>query len=134
MKTRSHSAARWVSVLLYMAGIFWLSSMEGPGIPLNVSDKLAHVAAYALLGALVLRAANGGLGRPISARAALLSFLLSAAYGVSDEWHQSFVPGRVASTGDVLADALGAFLAIAVLAVWGRRPYNAPVTADREGS
>ncbi len=127
MKARSRSAARWVPVLVYMAGIFWLSSMERPRIPLAVNDKLAHVAAYALLGALVLRAANGGLGRPASAGAVLFSLLLSAAYGASDEWHQSFVPGRVASAGDVVADALGAFLAIAVLAAWGRRPYNAPV-------
>ncbi len=133
MYFQSRDWSRWIPVLLYMAGIFWLSSMESPGIPLNVSDKLAHLAAYALLGALVLRAANGGLGRPVSARAALFSFLLSAAYGVSDEWHQSFVHGRVASAGDVVADAMGAFLAIAVLAAWGRRPYNAPVTADREG-
>lgn len=110
-----------------MAGIFWLSSLERPRIPMQVSDKLAHLAAYALLGALVLRAANGGLGRPVSPGAALFSFLLSTAYGASDEWHQSFVPGRVASLEDLLADALGALLAIAFLAACGRRTYHAPV-------
>lgn len=127
MADRRRSIGRWVPVLVYMAGIFWLSSLERPQFPLVKSDTLAHAAGYALLGALTLRAANGGLHRPVSTGAALFAFLLSAGYGASDEWHQSFVPGRVASVGDVCADALGTFLAIAFLAAWKRRPYHARV-------
>jgi VanZ family protein len=41
--------------------------------------------------------------------------LLSVAYGIVDEVHQSFVPGRVCSVVDVLSDAFGAALAIALL-------------------
>ena len=33
---------------------------------------------------------------------------LGVLYGVSDEWHQSFVPGRTAEWGDVRANAIGA--------------------------
>ncbi|MCU0242053.1 MAG: VanZ family protein, partial [Vicinamibacteria bacterium] len=38
-------------------------------------------------------------------------------YGVSDEWHQSFVPGRDATVGDVMKDALGSLCA---LILWQR--------------
>jgi VanZ family protein len=39
----------------------------------------------------------------------MLSVLLSSLYGVTDELHQAFVPGRVASIGDLVADSIGAF-------------------------
>jgi VanZ family protein len=41
-------------------------------------------------------------------RLGVLAALLSALYGVSDEFHQSFIPGRFATVEDVVADSLGA--------------------------
>ncbi len=41
----------------------------------------------------------------------IVSVLFCSLYGLSDEWHQSFVPGRDASLGDWLADTIGAVLA-----------------------
>ena len=41
---------------------------------------------------------------------AALAAALAAVYGVSDELHQSFVPGRTADGADVVADAVGAVL------------------------
>lgn len=38
--------------------------------------------------------------------------LIGAIYGLSDEWHQSFVPGRDCSVYDVAADALGVLSAV----------------------
>ncbi len=122
--------SRWLSVLVYMAGIFYLSSLSRPTLPIKMSDKLAHVAEYALLSALVLRAANGGFSRRATLGAVLLAFLLSSAYGASDEWHQSFVPGRVCSLGDLAADAAGSLLAALALAVATRRA----ATGDRKSS
>jgi VanZ family protein len=40
----------------------------------------------------------------------LLSFLVASLYGITDEIHQYYVPGRVASIGDIAADCIGAFL------------------------
>ena len=59
--------------------------------------KIAHAAEYAVLGALLLRA----LGRPG------LAFALGVLYAVSDELHQTFVPGRAGSPLDVAIDAAG---------------------------
>lgn len=114
--------SRWIPVLVYMAGIFYLSSLSRPSLPIEMSDKLAHMAEYALLAGLLLRAANGGLARPARLGVVLFAFVLSSAYGASDEWHQSFVPGRVCSLGDLAADAAGSLLAVAALALaTGRR-------------
>ncbi len=103
--------------------IFWLSSLSNvPGTE-RVWDKLLHAGGYAGLGVLALRAFHGGLERPrwlptLSAAAAVV------AWGISDEIHQSFVPGRDASAADVLADAVGFLLAVAVVAAWVRRDHG----------
>jgi VanZ family protein len=72
--------------------------------------KLGHLTAYAVLGLcwyLPLSRRLGGWCR----RPALVVMALCVAYAALDEWHQSFVPGRTASPGDVLIDGVGAALA-----------------------
>lgn len=72
--------------------------------------KLAHVTEYFILSLLVLRGIRGGrAGWHI--QWALAALLICAAYAVSDEWHQSFVPSRGSALGDVLFDSGGAGLA-----------------------
>jgi len=89
--------------LAWAALIFAASSQPGSSVGLPPPwDKLAHLITYAVLAGL-LRA--GGLApAPALATAAL--------YGLSDEWHQSFVPGRDASLADWAADVSGAVLAL----------------------
>ena len=41
-------------------------------------------------------------------------------FGATDEWHQSFVPGRASEVKDWVADTLGAALAVSLYAGWGR--------------
>ena len=41
-----------------------------------------------------------------------------AAYGATDEWHQSFVPGRETELGDWVADATGAAVALLLYRRW----------------
>ncbi len=79
--------------------IFIASSLPGGSVAVaSPWDKLAHFGAYAVL-AFSLRSA----GAPAS-----WAWFLAAAYGVSDEFHQSFIPGRTPCAADWLADALGA--------------------------
>lgn len=105
------SALRSLRFAPYIAGVvaIWLvSSMERPPVPEQLvfwnSDKLLHLLAYAVLACLALIAVHR------LRRGALWAFLMSAVYGVVDEVHQSFVPGRSASGLDLIADALGAAL------------------------
>lgn len=77
--------------------------------------KAAHLAEYAVLALLALRAGRRSL-RPTATgwswKAAGLALLISVGYAATDEFHQTFVRGRTPSPGDVLIDGTGAALAL----------------------
>jgi VanZ family protein len=101
-------------VLLVMATIFVASSIPDVGpLPGGMSDKSAHSIAYALLAGLLLRALARGRLSGVTWRSACAAVVLTTLYGVSDEWHQSFVPGRSPDRYDILADAIGAIAGVA---------------------
>ncbi|HUF29871.1 MAG TPA: VanZ family protein [Gemmatimonadaceae bacterium] len=104
------SRRRWGPPALWAAFILVLTSIPGPELaPIGAfafpgADKLVHLGLYAVLGALVARAAH-----PASART-LGSLLIGvAAFAAADEWHQRFIPGRSADARDFAADCAGAF-------------------------
>jgi len=92
-----------------MALIFAVSGTPGERIPkVGAWDQLAkkggHMLAYALLTLLWLRP----LERQLPARrAALLACGISLLYAISDEYHQTFVPGRDGNGVDVMIDGVG---------------------------
>jgi VanZ family protein len=113
------AAIAWGPAVLWAAVLFFLSSLPDPSgaglldtVP--AGDKLAHFILYAVLGALLAR------GRGAPGRIPHLSLVAAGAlYGASDEWHQSFVPGREVSVVDWSADvagvAAGYWLALSLL-------------------
>lgn len=117
-----------------MAWLFIISAQERPPTPrsgFTWDDKVQHALAFAFLafltyhvGARLIREWTGRL--PLYA----LAFVWASLYGLSDEWHQSFVPGRDASLWDFIADMTGAALAVAFIAIraaWrNRRGRDAP--------
>ncbi len=97
-------ALRWTPAVLWMAFIFGMSSVPATGLPGGYSG-IAHFTEYAILATLVLFA----LQRVESvSRTMLLTVFICAAYAVTDEFHQSFVPGRVPDPVDWLVDTAGA--------------------------
>ena len=136
----SELAARWAQLtpkkthtalpLLIMAVLYWLSSLPGtprPDDPAVYSlfywlspamQNTLHVPAYAALGWAWHWALGAWLR--VSSPRAVGACMIALAYGVFDEWHQSFVPGRYGSLSDVVLDVAGAALGIA-LAVWANR-------------
>ena len=113
MVTRALSA--WLPVIAWAALIFALSSIPDLGTGLGGWDlalrKVAHAAEYAVLGALLLRA----VGRELPAVA------IGIAYAVTDEIHQTFIPGRHGAPLDVLIDAAGVLVGVYVLGRAARR-------------
>lgn len=109
-----------MAVGAWAAVIFALSSRPGPVVPFELfphQDKLGHFVQYAVLGALLFKAMRG------TRHPHLWAVLIASAYGVTDEFHQGFVPERIASGADLCADALGAgFAQILLLATGKRRP------------
>jgi len=109
---------RWLPTLAWMAVIFWLSNGPPPTVPggIEIPDKVAHFAAYAVLGGLLWWAATP-LGR---GTAGALAVVGGALYGASDELHQLFVAGRTADVRDWLADLGGLAIAVLIALVAGR--------------
>jgi len=83
-----------------------------PALPIPMMDKWIHATAYALMGWLAWHCLRH---HSPATRTVALAILFCSLYGISDEWHQSFVPGRDADPFDWLADsiggAIGAFMA-----------------------
>ena len=119
MRATPSRLSLWAPVGAYMALIFWLSSMSAPPSPGPINDKLLHFLFYAGLAAVTLRATAGGRLTGLTAPAALLAWLIATAYGVTDEFHQSFVPRRSPEIADLVADALGAAAAVCALGAFG---------------
>jgi hypothetical protein len=113
----------WGPVVLQMIVIFIASSIPYLGaLPGGMSDKSGHGIGYGILGAVLLRALAGGRLRGVTWGKAAAALLLATLYGVSDEFHQSFVPGRSPDPYDVLADSIGAAAVIAAAGsarAWG---------------
>jgi VanZ family protein len=110
----------WAPVLMIMLGIFFLSaqpSLPGPGIAGwdYLFKKSAHVIVYAALYLASYRAlalTNPGISPIVQA---VLPVVIAIAYGASDEFHQTFVPGRSGTLRDVGFDSLGVLIAFLTL-------------------
>jgi len=120
-------------LLSYMALIFVLSVEPAPeGIPgFWQMDKLVHAGVYAVMGLLAL----GVTGRFVPAgskrRAALYAFLISFIFGGAMEVVQSFIPVREGSVYDCIANGVGAFIGVYIVAdiigrICGRRRVSGP--------
>jgi VanZ family protein len=113
-------AALWLPPLLYMVVIFHLSAESDP-VPVltqNLWDKALHVIEYGVLASLVCRALRG---EALGWTAALtLAFVVTSAYGASDEWHQLYTVGRNADLHDWMADTLGAAMGLATFVLLAR--------------
>jgi len=103
---------RWGPALGMMTAIFLLSSIPSDelvnfGIFDYLVKKGAHMIGYGVLALALLRGVGGRSKRQVG-----LILLIVFLYAVSDEYHQSFVPGRFASPIDVLFDITGAAVAL----------------------
>ena len=109
----------WGPAATLMAAFFFVSATPGPPpLPGSVSDVTAHFLAYALLGAALLRGVAGAEWSRVGVGGACLAAALGAAYGVTDELHQSFVPGRTPELRDAAADALGSAAGAGLVWAW----------------
>lgn len=103
----------WLPLLFWMGVIFLVSGTPTQEIPAFGSwdllfKKGAHMVAYAVLYLLAHRATGEWRW----------AFVLTAVYAISDEYHQTFVPGRNGNVVDVMVDWLGAVTALVVRRLW----------------
>ena len=115
----------WLPVIAYAILIFWTSFIEGPfGIELKVKniDKVIHLLEYSIFGFLLIRAIHGSAPRISGNAAILITFVIGAFYGLTDELHQSVVPGRFATISDFIFDSIGSLVGAVVYIAQKRFP------------
>lgn len=113
---------QWFRILVpvaAMATLWWLSSQEPEPQPHSTARALfhnsMHVIAYGCLAASIWLAWSRHPVATLHVWRSRGAWLLASLYGVVDELHQSYVPGRVCSFADFASDAVGAALAVVVL-------------------
>ncbi|MEO8020897.1 VanZ family protein [Polaromonas sp.] len=100
-----------MTVILASAGLYVLGTQAfAMGLFPSPWDKLAHVITFAWIGG-AFGLATGKRGWPRVFYCIAGALLI----GITDEWHQAYLPGRTASWSDLLADAAGGALAAAAL-------------------
>lgn len=100
----------WGPPLFWMVLIFAGSSWPSAHVSENqlvdfLAHKAVHLFEYGVLSFLFLRASDS----------VIIAFFLAFLFGVSDEYHQVFVPGREGRLKDLLVDSLGAALALGLI-------------------
>jgi VanZ family protein len=124
MRTILMKTPRWIPAVVMVTAIFAFSSIPGSGMPsFGLFDLLVkkggHALGYALLALAILHWRRPLWDEsPPPLKDLFLAWALTVLYAASDEFHQSFVPGRMASPLDVLIDAIGAFLGLSFYAAW----------------
>lgn len=115
----------YLPALLWLAAIFVSSSIPSvdlPHIGIWNADKLIHFGVYFLLAVVVDRAVRYQTRFPAVNRHHLLyTIVFTVLYGLSDEFHQFFVPGRDPSLLDLFADAGGAVLFVLLFLLFRER-------------
>ena len=132
----------WLPVILWMCFIFWMSTETFSSentfswteilvhflLPKISSQevlfinalirKAAHVVEYFVLGILLFRTFRGSSVSSWNWRWPIFAVIVVALWAASDEFHQSFVPSRMASAADVAIDTAGGILAQFVAFLW----------------
>ena len=114
----------WVPAVLYASLIFFLSHQSNPPGPQVFPDYAAHFVEYALFGLTLTWGATSGFQQPLTSKSVGVVGVIVVLYAISDEFHQSFVPNREASLGDVTADVLGAAACVGMVWVTGRGKWR----------
>jgi VanZ family protein len=101
---------RWIPALVMMAGIFVLSSIQGPAIDaVGLGKESYHINGHFVLFLILCLFYYKALKNPY------LSFVLTVLYGIIDEYHQKFTPYRSSSLFDIFIDTMGAGISFIIL-------------------
>jgi hypothetical protein len=128
-------ATRWIPAASWMALIFILSMQTfggagAPAVPWGIAANGYHCFEYGVLAVCLCLFAPREQGWPrLRARETALIVRLALCYGLSDEFHQHFVPTRSSSALDLLSDGVGAWLATRAVARAGGVDYDPHILA-----
>ena len=113
---RQEKIKLWLPVILWAGVIFFFSSQAiNRPAPFSWTDfifkKTAHVTEYAIFFFLIFRAMSKNR-QEVSKKVFVWSLAIAVLFAFSDEWHQTFVPGREGTLRDVGFDSIGSLLSL----------------------
>jgi VanZ family protein len=124
---RQSPAVWWTGAIVHMALIYYLSSRTWPMLmnapDFHFPDKFVHMLTYiplAFVFSIALK--KSGMKKYVL----ITGFILATLYGITDEVHQVFVPGRCSDVSDALADIAGAFIGGISAALFNSRSIEYP--------
>jgi hypothetical protein len=110
------SAAGWMGIIFYLSSyspVDLLPRVEQFSWLGKWREVVGHLVLYGVLGALLLITLwSWVVASSHKIKWALVAICLGILYGVLDEYHQSFVPGRTATAIDVFVDVLGVTIGV----------------------
>lgn len=112
-------------VILFIQSSF--GQIEIPDFNISWFDKILHFVVFGILGILTARGFKHSSNQLLKQNFFRLGILASVIYGMTDEIHQHWVPGRDASSLDLLADILGI-----ILFVWIYKRYVTDKTSENK--
>jgi glycopeptide antibiotics resistance protein len=102
-----YSKVSWLFVILIAVAIFCISSLSSeevaPVVGFSWQPTAYHILAFFFLAFFLLPALVKGENQKLI----FLAIILAVLYGISDEFHQLFVPGRTGSFSDLLLNLFG---------------------------
>lgn len=109
-----------IPLIVYWLILFILTSLPtGLALKTDFSDKVNHFGAYGILSVLLfLNLKLQYKNEVIKKYAGTFTIIIASIYGMLDELHQIFVPGRSAEFWDWLADFAGSVVAVLILNFW----------------
>jgi len=106
----------WFPVFIYCGIIFGVSAIPSVEMPPAIPhlDKFVHAVEYALLAGLLARAVINTNKQAWFPLVWAIAVFFAAFYGITDEFHQSFVAGRSSDLDDWMADTAGGMIGAAI--------------------
>jgi VanZ family protein len=111
----------WLPVAVYMAAIYYGAALPKiPGPIAGLSDTLLHMAGYAGLAVITLRATARGQWSRVTATTLAAALIITTVHGMTVEVEQMFIPSRFAEWRDVGNDVIGALIGLSAAWAWGK--------------
>jgi len=110
----------WLPPIGYALLIFALSSIKSASFPtvgFKLADKFIHLGEYGLFAFILTRfLVQLGWKNPY-----IWAVLIASFYGITDEIHQFYVPGRTMEVYDWMADTLGGLAGSQLYRMWAKK-------------
>ncbi len=115
----------WIGLMIAITVQSSFAGLPIPTFGLSFSDKILHFSVFGLLGLLMTRGMLNTKSTILRNKSIWIAVITGMIFALTDEWHQSMVPGRTPEVLDWVADSLGILLFSYLYWRWHHRETEA---------